>query len=80
MSAQRKNERDAYVFKEVYPKADSRMWPMQHTMGTDRFIMEGISGAAPEKAVEFQETKEIARRTCACVVLVGKMSDDYLVV
>lgn len=53
---------------------------MQHTKRTDRFIMEGISGAAPEKAVEFQETKEIARRTCACVVLVGKMRDNYLVV
>lgn len=36
--------------------------------------------AAPEKAVEFQETKEIARRKCACVVLVGKMRDYYLVV
>lgn len=67
MSAQRKNERDAYVFKEVYPKADSRMWQMQHTKSTDRFIMEGISGGRSWKSSRISGNKgNSTKNMCMC--------------
>lgn len=67
MSAQRKNERDAYVFKKFYPKADSRMWQMQHTMGTVQFIIEGISGGRSWKSSKISGNKgNSTKKMCMC--------------